>query len=112
MSNQEEGVFWVINGELHAYPFGSVETTEGIAKSQTTYNHKRLWNEINLNVFHKPYDYYPRGRVVINSRGKVTVYMNRHIDEVVLEDIKRKFGIIENPRVIYDGSEHYKCYLD
>ena len=54
MSNQKEGVFWAINGELHAYPFGSVETTEGIAKSQTTYNHKRLWNEINLNVFHKP----------------------------------------------------------
>lgn len=112
MSNQKQGVFWVINGELYAYPFGSVETTDGIAKSQTTYNHKRLWNEINVSVFYKPYDYYPRGRVVINSKGKVTVYMNHNIDESVLEDIKREFGLIGKPRIIYDGSTHYKCHLD
>lgn len=38
------GIFWLIDDEnkLLSYPFGSVNSYEGIAKSGDTYNHKRL----------------------------------------------------------------------
>ncbi|WP_155831557.1 hypothetical protein [Butyrivibrio sp. LC3010] len=47
-----------------------------------------------------------------NSRGKTIIYMSPHIDEKHLPEIMEKFGITETPRIHYDGSEHYKCYLD
>lgn len=112
MNNQKEGVFWVIEGKLYAYPFGSVDSREAITKTNATYNHKKLWNELNLNVFHKPYNYYPRGRVVINSRGKVIIYMNHNICFSMIKEIKEKFNLVIEPRIIYDGSTHYRCHLD
>ena len=45
---QQNGIFWLLDDEdkLLAYPFGSVDSYDGIAKSGNTYNHKRLWAEI------------------------------------------------------------------
>lgn len=39
------GVFWIIDGELLAFPFME-DSLEGVAKSGNTYNHKKLWNDI------------------------------------------------------------------
>lgn len=108
----KDGVFWVIEGRLYAYPFGSVNSINGIAKSEKTYNHKRLWEEIKPKGINKEYNYYPRGRVVISAKGKVVIYMNPNIEISHIEKIKEIFGLTVEPRVIYDGSEHYKCYLD
>ena len=107
-----DGVFWIVEGELLAYPFGSVSTLDGVAKSGNTYNHKRLWNDIKPKGSKYTYNYYPRGRVVIDSQGRPTVYMNPNIDESFIKDIKIEFGLRTEPRIIYDNSNHYRCYLD
>lgn len=105
------GIFWDVNGELLAFPFVEDNLT-GIAKSGNTYNHKKLWPFVKPKGCNKPYNYYPRGRVEINNKGKVIIYMNPNISESLLSEIKIEFGIITEPRVIYDNSNHYKCYLD
>lgn len=56
MSNQKEGVFWVIEEKIYAYPSGGVDS--------------------------------------------------------MVEQIKMEFNLVTEPRIIYDGSIHYRCYLD
>ena len=105
------GVFWVVEGELLAYPFYD-ESYLGVAKSGNTFNHKKLWKEISNN--NKPYNYYPRGRVDISNKGKAIIYVNPNIsDESIISKIKVEFGIRGNDYKVYeDYSDHYKCYLD
>ena len=105
----KRGVFWVIDGELLAYPFDG-RIPEAIAKSGNTYNHKLLWESEKPK--NKPFDYYPRGRVDINSKGEAVIYMNPNIGEEFIPEIKTAFGITAEPVIKYDNSEHYKCYLD
>lgn len=106
------GVFWIVDDELLSYPFGSVNSVYGIAKSGDTYNHKRLWNE--LNISKKAYNYYPRGRVDWDSQNRATIYLNPNIDDSYIASIKQEFGIrpSDECRIEYDYSNHYKCYLD
>lgn len=106
-----EGIFWVVNDELVAFPFGTVNSVNGIAKSGNTYNHKRLWNDLCLDNKH-PYNYYPRGRVVIDNKGNAVIYMNQNVDMKYIEEIRQIFGIIYQPKIRIDNSKHYKCYLD
>nr|CAI9751391.1 hypothetical protein DGKKSRWO_DGKKSRWO_CDS_0100 [uncultured phage]CAI9752277.1 hypothetical protein CVNMHQAP_CVNMHQAP_CDS_0100 [uncultured phage] len=107
---QARGVFWVIDDELFAFPYYSGNEI-GVAKSGITFNHKRLWNDMNLG-YNVPYNYYPRGRVDFTNKGKPIVYMNPNIDSSFISKIKTEFGLREEPRVQYDNSNHYKCYLD
>ena len=60
----------------------------------------------------KPYDYYPRGRVEQSNKGKPIIFMNVNIGEEYIPVIMEQFGIVEEPKIHYDGSEHYKCHLD
>lgn len=108
---QKKGVFWVIDGTLMACPFEQ-GSTEGLSKSGDSYNHKLLWESVRPKGCNKPYDYYPRGRVEFSNKGKPIVYMNRNIGEDTLKEIMSAFCLAEIPKVHYDGSEHYKCYLD
>ena len=41
----KRGVFWIVDGELIAYPFDD-GATKGVAKSGKTFNHKLLWEHI------------------------------------------------------------------
>ena len=107
----KRGVFWLIDGKLCCYPFDS-SIAEGIAKSGNTYNHKKLWDHIRPKGCNKAFDYYPRGRVEINSKGKAIVYMNIHITKDYISQICKGFEIDEKPIVKYDHSEHYYCYID
>ena len=105
------GVFWVIDGKLLVFPF--VENSEyGVAKSGTTYNHEKLWNYIKPRKCNKPFDYYPRGRVEINGKGKPIIYMNSNIGGSVIPAIKEEFGLRDEPIIHYDYSKHYRCHLD
>lgn len=104
------GVFWIVDGEFCAFPFTD-DSTSGVAKSGLTYNHKKLWKELNVSS-KVPYNYYPRGRVEINKQGKPTIWLNPNISEDLIPDIKIEFGLREEPRIMYDHSEHYRCYLD
>lgn len=105
------GVFWVIDDELLAFPFVEGDTI-GVAKSGNTYNHKMLWDDIKPRGCNKPYNYYPRGRVELKNDGSAVIYMNPNIDESIISDIRREFGIKNTPKIVYDNSVHYRCYLD
>ena len=111
MIEQKCGVFWVIDGELLAAPYDE-RASVGIAKSGNNYNHRLLWDYVKPPKCNKPFDYYPRGRVEISNKGKPIVYMNPQIGEEYIRQIIECFGLMETPRIHYDGSEHYKSHLD
>ena len=108
----KKGVFWLIeDGKLLACPFEEGETV-GLSKSGDNFNHKLLWEHVRPRGCNKPFDHYPRGRVETSNKGKPIVYMNRNIGEDAIEQIMQAFDLQERPVIHYDGSEHYKCYLD
>lgn len=108
----KRGVFWLIeDDELLAYTYEEGATI-GVSKSGNNYNHKLLWEHVKPRGCNKPFDYYPRGRVEISNKGKPIVYMNPNIGEEALDLIVKAFDLQETPAVHYDGSDHYKCYLD
>lgn len=111
LSEPNRGVFWVVDGELLAFPFHG-DACVGVAKSGNTFNHKKLWEA--LSVSGKPYNYYPRGRMDINNRGRISIYLNPNINtEDVIAKVKGAFGIQgQSFRVCPDYSEHYQCHLD
>ena len=106
----QKGIFWVVEVELLAFPYDD-NSNIGISKYGENYNHKLLWEHVKPKGCNKSFDYYPRGRVEINKRGKVTIYMNKNIGEDSIASIMNAFGLSE-AKIHYDGSEHYKCYLD
>jgi hypothetical protein len=89
-----------------------------ISKNGETFNHEKTWSQLPKDITEgKPFNYFPRGRVEINN-GKAIIYLNPNInDEEVKEFIINEFNLyphngIKSVRMISDGSEHYKCYLD
>lgn len=106
-----EGVFWVIAGKLHAFPFSS-EYPDGVAKSGTTYQHERLWELVRPRGCNVSFSYWPRGRVVFAGRGKPVVYMSPHIPRSLLPEIQTAFGLREPSVIRYDFSRHYRCCFD
>lgn len=105
------GIFWIVDDELLAFPY--IDTAaEGISKSGNTFNHKKLWESIRPKRNNKPYNYYPRGRVDISNKGKPIIYMNPNIDDSYIPHIRVQFGLLMEPEIRYDHSEHYKCYMD
>ena len=107
----KRGVFWLIDGELCCYPFDG-RITDGVAKSGNTYNHKKLWEHIRPKGCNMAFDYYPRGRVEINSKGNAIVYMSPHIGGEYVYEICKAFEIDNAPITKYDHSEHYHCHFD
>ena len=56
------GVFWYIDGELISFPYYEDYVGVGLAKSGSTFNHKKLWPEICPKQYKKyPFNYFPRG---------------------------------------------------
>lgn len=107
----KRGVFWLIEGQLLAYPFDGSHP-EGIAKSENTYNHKKLWDSLKPAGRHVPFDYYPRGRVEITNQNVPVIYMSPHIGTEWVGQIMLAFEIPTVPVIRYDYSMHYHCYLD
>lgn len=123
------GVFWIkdidnptdeLIFQIPTLSDGEVDD-EGLnlnAKSGNTYNHEKLWKELPSNLTdNKPFDYYPRGRVMIKN-GVADIYANPHL---LAENIKSfitnnyhlfQINGIKKIRWHADNSEHYKCYLD
>jgi hypothetical protein len=109
------GIFWFIDYEILSFPFNENENA-GVSKSGVSYNHKKFWAILGGKITHnKPFDYYPRGRVEIDKRDVVHIWINPNLnsDNYILQ-IKRDFGITDDimPKIHIDNSEHYKCYLD
>lgn len=107
-----KGVFWLVDGEIWAYPFQEKLFPSAITKMGDSYVHKKLWKKVKPKSCNHPYNYYPRGRVEITSKGSATIYMNPNIEKMFVAEITRKFGLTSEPKVVYDNSDHYKSYLD
>lgn len=105
------GVFWVVQGNLLAFPFREGSQL-GVAKSGNTYNHRLLWENVKPHSNKMPFDYYPRGRVEINRQGVPILYMNPNVPESLLPGIMTAFELLLPPVIRYDYSRHYRCYLD
>ena len=106
-----KGVFWLIDGDLLAFPFDGTYP-EGTAKSGDTYNHQKLWDLVRPKGCRVPFDYFPRGRVDVTNQGVAVVYMSPHIEEAFLPEIRRIFEIQGDCIVRYDHSRHYHCAED
>lgn len=106
----KRGIFWLIDGMLHCFPFDG-SYPEGIAKSGNTYNHEKLWPFVRPHGCRKPFDWYPRGRVEISAKGRAVIYMNPNIGADYLPEICAAFSITA-PVIRYDHSAHYCCHLD
>jgi len=111
VNKPSRGVFWVVDGEFFAFPFTD-ENAEGVSKSGNTYNHKKLWSIVKPKGCSYTYNYYPRGRVEISSKGKPVIYVNPNIEESVILQIVKEFGLLTELEIKHDHSEHYKCYTD
>ncbi len=111
METSKRGVFWLIDGELLVCLYDE-NATEGVSKSGDNYNHRLLWDYVKPRKCGKPFDYYPRGRVELSVKGKPIIYLNSNIGEAYIAEIMEKFGITEEPKIHYDGSDHYKSHLD
>lgn len=128
-SELAKGIFWVkdtdniedsiIYFDIPCDTNGNA-TTDFIsnAKSRTTYNHENTWKTLSNKITEgKPYNYFPRGRVEI-ANNKATIYCSPYIyGEKLKKVLIYLFNLnnhngIKSIRMIADGSNHYKCYLD
>lgn len=127
----QKGIFWIvdldnidnnskycftIDSDINGNPLCDPELLN--SKNGETYNHEKTWNQLDKKyTFNKKYNYFPRGRVEIN-RGKATIYLNPNINtDEVIDFIIDNFHLTErngitNIKIVSDGSDHYKCYLD
>lgn len=124
-----KGIFWVkdiddIENSILCFSVdcdknGEVLSTNSLtSKSGISFNHKVTWSMLPSSITeNKPFNYFPRGRVEI-AHGKATVYCSKHIAFDELIDVcKEEFNLtfangISKVRLVIDGSNHYKCYLD
>lgn len=60
----------------------------------------------------KTYNYYPRGRIDYNGKGKPVLYMNQNVSIDYVPDILNAFELEEEAVIRIDRSRHYRCYLD
>ena len=109
MTDKKRGVFWIIDGEILAVPYEETATV-GVSKSGVNYNHRLLWDHVKPKKCDKPFNYYPRGRVEVNNKGRTVIYMSPYIGEEYIPLIMECFGLNETPKIHYDGSDHYRCY--
>lgn len=112
---QSKGIFWYIPDEekLLAFLYDPDQFQNSISKNGLSYTHKKLWPEISGKLKKYPYNYFPRGRVEIDNKGRSVIYMNPNIPDSAISDIRSEFGIRNESSIIkYDNSSHYLCYLD
>jgi len=125
MSALKRGVFWVTDIENAVLIIAAAECdTEGrfimppapemLADSGCEFNHKRVWEALGR---HESFNFYPRGRVQIR-RGKAVIYCNPTLcTQRIIDKVTTAFGLctgngISSVRVVADGSEHYKYFVN
>lgn len=114
-SIKDTGIFLDIPCNTEGIPYDDSDLN---AKTGTTYNHERTWQLLDSDITDgKSYNYYPRGRVEI-SNGNAIIFANPNIaNQQLIDWCVDKFKLtkangIKKVRLIADGSDHYKCYLD
>lgn len=127
-----KGIFWVkdidniestdLYFQIPCDMNGDVDTeaisTSYSSKNSRNYNHENVWKSLKSDMTdNKKFNYYPRGRVEI-ANGKAVIYSSPYISNDALKNWAiDKFNLtshngIKSVRLVADGSDHYKCYLD
>lgn len=112
-----EGIFWYIGNKLITYM--------DPVSFNTTLEHKDIWQGIRQLYGDRQYDYYPRGRVMVNPvvddngvtvKYKAFIYIDNCINnEEIIDTVKYQFNI-GDCEIVYIGSDggvtsnHYKCH--
>ena len=112
-----EGIFWFINNKLISY-MDPVDYN-------TKLDHKIVWKSIRNQYDNVAFDYYPRGRVMVNEvrnsdgtliKYKAYIYIDNCINtEEIIDNIKYQFSL-DKCEIMYVGSDggvtsnHYKCH--
>lgn len=104
------GLFFYVNGKLmkdlidieHADLYGDCK----IGKS----SHYEIWDEKYYKIYKKPYDYFPRGRVVYKFKeNKYILFADKCIEEKGIKEIIDIFGIETENIEIDKTDSHYVC---
>ena len=114
MPNQQVGIYWFIDNEVIK---DSVLYKEGESHGEAIQHgsHYDFWQalqpttEIEKKLKSRPYDAYPRGRIVFFPARKVfRLYLNTCLDSdddvIVLESFE-----IEDFDIEFGDDEHYRC---
>jgi hypothetical protein len=116
-----EGIFWVINNNFIEFK-DKVDIT---GRFSTDLQHRKIWPEIKNKYGDFDFDYFPRGRVMVNVINKnetfddynVYIYIDNCINnESVINEIVYEFNLRNNCDIKYIGSEggitedHYTCH--
>lgn len=104
------GLFFYVNGKLltdlididHAEFYGDFK----IGNS----SHYEIWDKKYYDMYNKPYDYFPRGRVVYKYKeNKYILYADKCIEKSGIIEIIKAFHI-EDDNVEIDRTDiHYVC---
>lgn len=104
------GLFFYVKGHLftemvdieHADLYGDNRIGRG--------SHYDIWEQRYEKIYRKPYDYYPRGRIVYRYKeNKFILYIDKCIEDKGVKEIMNTFGLeIENTQVD-KSDEHYIC---
>lgn len=103
------GLFFYVKGKLLA-DMTDIEHSElyGDFKIGRS-SHYDIWNKKYYAIYKKPYDYYPRGRVVYKYKeNKYILYADRCIDKEGINKVIHTFGI-EDENIEIGRDEHYVC---
>lgn len=74
-------------------------------------SHFDVWLAKHERIYHKSYDYYPRGRVVCHQPDHVyTVYVDRCIDDTMLTEIIHRFHLQDELHRVDRSDTHYVCH--
>lgn len=120
-----EGIFWIINNKLIAFD-NYVDTT---GRQFENIEHNKIWDEIKhmykVNGKIVDYNYFPRGRVMVNpirkndifSHYDIYIYIDKCINNNdIIEEIKYHFNLNKpSCHIKYIGTDggitdnHYVC---
>lgn len=125
ISTPMEGFFWIIDGEIIGFAQNVYKYGNEVKQSKT---HKETWNSLKPVGWDVEFDYYPRGRVMVDpnydKNGLFTHYSalvfldpcisnekEKVIDYYNLEQIERKHNIFWMGNLLdRSGIDHYSCH--
>lgn len=105
------GIFFYINDDL-VYESTSIDNAEKYGDFKVhKKGHFEMWEEHLEKKFRRPYDYYPRGRVVYNYiNSTFRIFLDKCLkDPKIVEKIMQVFNLQKESIEIDDSDSHYVC---
>ena len=105
------GLFFVVNDALLLHKCTLAEAERNGDFLNHNESHYFVWQQDYARKYRVDFDYFPRGRVIYNSRDKrFIVYVDRCLGNVEVERVLAAFELVRNnSEVAFD--EHYQCHL-